>query len=290
MVRAIALWGLVPAIAVIELVLQIHYSSNQPAGPDIDAAAELIQKDFKEGDLVVVAPRWFAQARAALGPEVLPLRDQARPDEAAYRRLWELSMRGVRAPESPRAPPELERTIGAITVRRYAFQTSSVTLVDFTEGLDGATVSSAEGVRRRLCRRTGARWRCEGELRDEWVGRETISDLDHRPRRCVWAHPLAKGRQLRIEYDDVPRGERIEGHTATDYVVGRRCSVNPVDLSIEIDGVEVHAIRHHDCDSWRPFQVDVPSGSESAEIAFVISAPDPHQRHFCFQAQMRRDP
>lgn len=293
MVRARALWGLVPTIAVIELVLQLHFSSCQPARRDIDAASDLVRAGFRAGDLIVVAPPWFAHARAALGSNMLPLRDQARPDEAVYERLWEVSIRGARASESPAVDPEFVRSFGAIKVRQYNLSPSAVIMTDFTEELDRAMVYAVDGSRRRPCRRNGSRWRCDRQHSDEWVGTETISDLDHRPRRCIWAHPLAEGQKLRIEFHDVPRGERIEGHTATDYVVGRHCSVNPVDLSIEIDGEEVRTLRHHDCDSWRPFHFDVPSAEgagEPAEIAFVISAPDPSQRHFCFQAQMRRDP
>jgi hypothetical protein len=283
-------WLLVPLAAVAELVAHSVILARVPAADDFDGAAEAVRAGYREGDLVVVAPGWLAEARRALGPEVMPLRDQARPDEARYQRLWEVSIRGASAVEAAGLEPELERRFGRVTLRRYPMRPRARTLWDFVDRLGDARVLEIDGVRRRPCAKQGNRWRCVPHSRDIWVGTETISDLDHRPRRCIWAHPLPRGKALRIELSDVPRGSALEGHTATDYVVGRHCGPAPVDLAIEVDGQILSRIEHHDCDGWSPFAVDIPPGSGPVDVAFIVTAPDPDRRHFCFQAEMRSLP
>jgi hypothetical protein len=284
---------LVPAAAVAEIAAHEVIHARVPAEGDFERAAVVVRREYRDGDLVVVAPLWLANARRALGPEVMPRRDQARPDEAIYRRLWEVSTRGARASESDGLAPDLEQTFGRVTLRRFPMTPRARVLFDFVEDQTLAEVSEVSGGRVRPCSRHGLRSRCEPGGREQWVGTETISDLDHRPRRCVWAHPLSRGRVLRLHYPRVPRGRTLEGHTATDYVVGRHCGQAPVDLAVEIDGEVVLNVQHHDCGgwtSWQDFSVEVPDGPGTADVAFLVSAPDPEGRHFCFQAQMRSPP
>jgi len=290
MVRARSLWVLLPAVAVIDIVLQAHLASSHPGEGDIEAAASLVRSGYTEGDLVVVAPKWLAEARRALGGAVLPLVDQARPDEAVYRRLWEVSARGETSPESSGHSPELEKRFGTVAVRRYLLQPSAVVDFDFVTSIDTAVVRSVDGHDRRLYRRRGRRWVAPGARNDVWVGTETISDLDFLPRRCVWANTLPRPRRLRVEYRGIRRGRTIEGHTATDYVSGRHCASEPVRFTVFVDNRQVLAVSHHDCDGWRSFRVEVPEGSDEAVVAFEISTDDPAEHDFCFQAQMRSPP
>lgn len=282
-------WLILPLAAIGELVAHSVILARLPDEADLEAAAELVRGDYRQGDLVVVAPEWLAQARSALGPEVMPLRDQARPNADTYERLWEVSVRGERAPEAEGLRPELERRFGRVALWRYELTPRARTVFDFVENLGEARVFEVQGDRRRPCQRRGRRWRCAPRGRDQWVGTETISDLDHRPRRCIWAHPLPRGKTLRVEFTGLPRDQLLEGHTATDYVVGRHCEPDPVDLAIEIDGRVVERIEHRDCvaDNWNPFAIEVPPGPATATVAFLITAPDPARRHFCFQAQIR---
>lgn len=281
---------LLPMVAVAELTAH-EVTHSRIAGPlDFEGAAEVVRAEYRSGDLVVVAPHWAAEARRALGPAVMPIRDQARPDEARYSRLWEVSIRGARAPESLGQQPDLERRFGRVTLRRYPLTPTAQTVFDFVENLQRAEVVEVSGERRRPCQRRGPRWSCVPRGREQWVGTETISDLDHRPRRCIWAHPLARGKVLRLELSDVPRGATLAGHTATDYVVGRHCEPEPVQFEVEIDGRSVGSLSHRDCDSWNPFSFDVPAGPGTVDVAFLISAADPRDRHFCFQAEMRSPP
>ena len=283
------IWAALPAFAVFELMMSWHLSAGGPSRDELDRAAEVIRERYREGDLVVIAPRWLRQARVALGHRLLPLADQARPDEATYSRLWELSSAGHRAPEAEGLEAELERAFGEVTVRRYRLTPRAVDLHDFVARWAEARITAIEPEGAPSpCRRRGGRAQCGRPGRDEWVGTETISDLGHRPRRCLWAHPLTDGRRLRIDFTGVPRGEVIEGHTATDYVVGRRCSESPTDLTVLVDGEVVAQIRHHDCDGWSPFRAPLPAGEGPVRVTFEVTAPEPERRHFCFQAQMRR--
>ncbi len=282
------LWLALPLLALAEVALRSFWASDQPADADLHAAADYVNDGYRGGDLVIVAPEWFASARAALGHQVLPLRDQARPDDETYERLWVVSAWGARAPLATGLELEVERSFGRVDVHLYRFSPTARVVFDFVEELDHARVSRVRDGSDLPCRRENDRWRCaERPGRDEWIGVETISDLDHHARRCIWAHPLPDGESLRITFVGVPRGDRIVGHAATDYVVGRHLGTETVDLAIEVDGNVQHRLTHRDVDGWQRFELDLGRGSARIDLTFVISATTHEGRHFCFQAQSR---
>lgn len=273
-----------PIIALFEVTVRVYLAATPPPTSDIESAASSVRQGYREGDLVVVSPSWFATARQALGNRVLPLEDQARADEDLYERLWVIAFGSHNTEAARRGELEERRGFGAVTVERYRLTPTADLVFDFVEEFERARVSADQDT---SCHRQRGRWRCGRRGRNEWIGTETISDMNHRPRRCIWAHPLPDQRQLVIRFDDVARGQRIVGHHATDYVVGRHEGPEPTNFSVEVDGERILSLEHHDRDSWRRFEIEVPEGDGTADVSFIVDAPRFEDRHFCFQAQMR---
>src|SRR6185436_16136692 len=75
---------------------------------------------FRPGeDLIVFAPDWIDPVgRLHLG-DLISIDDAARMDAARYRRIWELSIRGARSPETSGLSPAESRDEGGVRVRRY---------------------------------------------------------------------------------------------------------------------------------------------------------------------------
>lgn len=282
------IWLIFPLFAIFEIALSEVIARSEPELEHIRAATSIVRDGYKQGDLVVITPDWYRQPRVELGSDVLPLPDQARADEKVYKRLWEVSLRGSQSPESSGLIPEFERKFGQIIVRRFLLSQSAEKVYDFIDSLDEAEIFTESGSQKIRCLKVGHRTKCHPIVPDRnvWIGIETISDLDHRPRQCIWAHPL-KNRRLLIEFNNVPRGDFLEGHLATDYVLGRHCSSDPVDFSIKIRNETIASHKHYDCDSWKSFRIKLDEFPEKVDVTFVISAENPEKRHFCFQAQMR---
>ena len=75
-------------------------SAGSRTAADWDAAAAEVRAGFQPGDLIVFAPAWSdAVGRLHLG-DLIPPEMAARADESGYRRVWEVSIRGARAPET----------------------------------------------------------------------------------------------------------------------------------------------------------------------------------------------
>jgi len=78
------------------------------AVPDDDAwkrAEAVVRAEYRPGDLIVFAPDWVDPVgRLHLG-DLIPVDVAARMDAARFSRIWEVSIRGARAPETEGLEP-----------------------------------------------------------------------------------------------------------------------------------------------------------------------------------------
>lgn len=284
-----------PAVAVFELGRERQIESDVPTDAEWAAAAQTVRSDFAQGDLVVVAPEWAAQvARVHLGERLQPLEDVARADTSRYARLWVLSIRGARAPEERGL--RVERTVrhGQVTLRRLALPAPATVHYDFVRSLDEARVEMVERRGTTPCawQRTqkgigGGRFRCSP--RSEWnhVGVEVLDDLARRPHLAIWAHP-ARAATIAIEWDDVPLGERLTGHTGLRYEAAKRLGHGPVRLRVVVGERPHGPFVERDPDGWKAFSIDTHAlAGTRARVRFEVTAPDPSMRHFYFGADTR---
>ncbi|MFN7132032.1 MAG: hypothetical protein ACK4N5_08110 [Myxococcales bacterium] len=247
--------------------------------------------------MVLLSPHWAERARLYV-PSVPVLNLDRRPtreDLARHRRVLLLAL-----PELPRADePEVRAFLEARQFRqaseRRAFGRLALTVFentrveapvyDFTARVADARVfiRRPDGSEEH-CPRTGERHPCP---RAGWinVAAET-KEIAFKPYRCLWAHP-AGTEPLVISYPAVTLGRELRvmggivgqiafkraGYATTTLDVfagGRKLG----DLAAPAGTVKEHR---------RVFDTSSLAG-ETHEVRFEVHAPNPHMRHFCFDA------
>lgn len=116
------------AALVVLAVWEVSVLVRARAASDTDwrLAAEAVSATFQKGDLILVAPTWADPvARKWLGA-LMTIDDLARMDAARYARLWEVTVRSERAPESLGAHLAWESSYGDVRVRLYTQEASQV--------------------------------------------------------------------------------------------------------------------------------------------------------------------
>jgi hypothetical protein len=300
-------WALlsIPLLGIVELVGQ-QWATHR--APSFDAWAEVeapVRALKQAGDLVVIAPEWAdPPARRALGDELMPLRDVARPDETRYAHAIEVSILGERAPEL-RGWRELRRSEqGKFLIRRLENPAPQTVIYDFVDharpgeadvrGTDPPVVCAwnphapiAAGGLGGHPTFPAERFECPAGMFFN-VGVTVIADEEFRPRRCLWSHPLARG-ELVTRFHDVPLGSVIRGHGGLYWMIERERKGAPVTLTVRVDGDTVGAFTHNDGEGWKGFEVPLGAhaGQRAREVELAVSSTNYKDRHFCFEADTR---
>lgn len=286
-------WLALPAVAATEIALQHRVQTNVPTTADWARAASIVREEYRDGDLVVVAPEWASQvARVHLGERLQPLESVARADTSRFGRLWVVSIRGAVAPEERQGRLERHWRRGPVTVRRLHLPPPARVAFDFVKNLHHASVIVESRDRQRPCTWSpmptgigGGRFRCGPDWNH--VGVEVLDDLDRRPHLGIWAHPVRGGR-LVIEFADVPMGEVLAGHMGLRYESAKKLEHGPVSLAVQIDEGPLHRFMERDRDSWKPFAVPTPElAGRRARVRFSVAARVPGMRHFYFAVDTR---
>lgn len=256
--RAIPAAALV-LVAIWELVAVVRAGDV----PDDDAwarAAAIVRAEHRPGDLVVFAPGWVDPVgRLHLG-DLIPIDMAARMDAARYGRIWELAIRGARAPDTAGLAPAEVREVGGVEVRRYERAPVTV-LADVRELLAGARVDGAAARPPRL----------------------ELAEVGFAPHRCIQVVPRPRA-PVRITFPAVMLGRELVGYVGLADVFTRRAPRTPGRLAVEIAGREVAVVSAGVEDGWVRFAAPTTPGP--ADVTFVASADDP-QRLICFAAEAR---
>lgn len=298
--RILLLGLVVLGVAAVEILGHFVVRSRVVPEEDWKAAADFVRNAHRPKDAVVVAPDWADPLLRLHFGELISLRDAAAADGDGYERLWVVSIRGHRSPSEP-GRPELDRSFGSVRVRRFSLPRTTV-LYDFVDHVADAQVELEQGGARSPCRwarRAGTRpgglgdgpmwpaqrFDCDPRRPWLWVGETVMTDLDLRPRRCIWQHPAGK-EPVRITFRDVPLGERIVVHGGLHYFQERELDRGPVRLVVSVDGEPVGEMVHRDGDGWKRME-SVALGRERGEVTIEVMADDPHLRTFCWSGSTR---
>jgi hypothetical protein len=124
--RALILTGALFLLGAWEIGELLGVKSSAPVDADWQAATAYVDAGFKPGDLIVFAPDWVDPVgRKWLGHD-MSVDMAARLDAARYATIWEVSIRGARAPESRGLHATAEKTFGAVKVRTLAHDAAPV--------------------------------------------------------------------------------------------------------------------------------------------------------------------
>lgn len=222
-------------------------------------AAAIVRAEHQPGDLIVFAPGWIDPVgRLHLG-DLIPIDMAARMDADRYARIWELSVRGERAPETAGLVPIATAEIDGVTIR--SFKRTPVTVVsDVRERLASAVVDG------------GSRPLLE------------LAEVGFAPHQCVQVTPVP-GRPTRITFPQLPLGTKLVGYAGLADVFTRRDIRAPGTLTVEIGGKSVASVEAGVDDGWVRFEAATTPGA--ADVTFVATATAP-QRLICFAAEARQ--
>lgn len=241
-------------LAVWEIATLARVRAAAPREADWRAAAAAVEADLEPRDLVVFAPAWVDPVgRMALGHR-LSLDDLARMDAARYARIWELSIRGARAPETAGlGRPAFDRVFGAVRVRRY----------------DRPAGAAAEVV-----------W----ALHDQ----APVAEVAHRPHRCVILRPPAKR-----DAGTVTLGSQLVVTAGLSDVWARRDNRAFARLDVIVDGEKVTSAVVGNDSGWvaLPVVSTIPGPHQVRfEAAIEPSRGDPKKARIelCVAAEARK--
>jgi hypothetical protein len=255
-------WLAIPAVLLVAIALwEIIATLRAPAGVPDDAAwsaaAKVVRAKMQKGDLIVFAPDWIDPVgRLHLG-DVMTIDDAARMDAAKYGRIWELSIRGARSPDTAGLIPA-EVIDGDVEIRRYE-RTPAVVLADLRDRLSTAKI---EGGRAAL----------------------VLAEVGFAPHRCIQGVANA-GTPLRITFPAITLGSQLVGYVGIADVFTRRDVRDPGQLEVEIAGKVVTSASAGVEDGWVRFAA--PTTPATSDVTIVIRSRGPG-RLVCFAAEARR--
>jgi hypothetical protein len=280
--------SLVVLTLVASAALQLWRLARVSDEAELAAAAAIVRREFRAGDLIVVEPPWMVGPRRLLGD--LPLIEPRRiaPDDLlGVDRVWLLQLAsiggdlGVGTALAGLGTTVSTRETSRVHLRLVDLTANGRIVFDLRAGLEAASVIARypDGVEARCERFELDRWVCPRDPGWNYVGRETL-DIDGQPRACVWLHPIAAGGTLTVELPALPAlvGARLEGAFGFTSDAAQRAAA-PVKVSVR-RGEVVLAERSFPVEpGWRRWRVPIPAGS--GRLAVVLSSANNGAAHFC---------
>lgn len=250
--------------AVWEIVAVSSAGTDTGGDDDWTRASAAVRERHQKGDLITFAPRWIDPVgRMHLG-DLIPLQMAARMDGARFGTIWELSIRGARAPETRGLNSERALSFGAVTVRRFV-RKPAVVLYDFVRQLPSAKIGGA------IAQRPIA----------------VLEEVGFEPHRCVRGVPRAGG-MVSIKYPAAQLGSSLVGYVGLADVFTRREIRKPGTLRV-LAGDRVLATANAGIDDgWVRFEISTrPAAGTPIEFQ-LVAGPGARNRLICFAAEARQ--
>lgn len=276
--------ALLALLALVETASALTASWRVASPADWQAAAAEVRAGFRPGDLITFAPYWADQTGRSLLGDLVPVEMAGRSDADRYARIWEVSIRGARAPETELPSAKLVRTSRHGKVRVALYEKPATPVVfDFTAHADEARVTESLGANETPCYHDGpAAFRCAGNH----VERRTL-EIDYHPRRGILA-PVDGARTTHVAFDDVTLGGTLVVYAGIHDYYARKSADGRVDFAVTVDGKPLLAAQVGNGDGWRRVDLDTRAlaGAHHA-VRFDVSARNPAWRSFGFHAEAR---
>lgn len=305
---------IVALVAIVETAATWLFAGPPAKKEGWDNASKYLRKSFKKGDLLLFAPAWIGPTGRMHMGELLDIHQMARPDEAAFSRIWIIGLEGKTRPETKKARLVSQKVFGNIQVSLFENKTD-LPLFDFYENVSTAQVNvlrpDGSIVERCPFQPSRHRHQCSAGWNNV---RQKIAEVDYSPRKCIYAHPV-DGNILEINYPKVKLGKRLVIYTGIDGYDSRykaRQAVyhtkNPkkrkdgsdrqdpraprslvdVTMEVEIGTVKTMNVTHPIDDKWRRHVLDTSNKSEKImTVSFRVFTRWPYAKVFCFYAQTR---
>ncbi len=247
-------------VAVWEIVATRCTATSVPEDPAWAKASAVVRAGYRPGDLIVFAPTWSDPVgRLHLG-DLIPLDVAARMDAAKFGRIWEIAIRGARAPETAGLTPVETTERSGVTVRRYE-RTPVEVIADLRDRVTSARVEK------------GGR----GPTLE-------LAEVGFAPHRCIQVVPTPDV-PMKISFPGVPTGTQLVGYVGIADVFTRRDNRRAAQLEVEIADRVIARARAEVDDGWVRFSATTTPGT--ADITIVARSSGAN-RLICFAVETRR--
>lgn len=275
--------ALIAALALAETVNAVVAPALAPTDKDWTAAAAKVRAGFRAGDLIVAAPAWADPLmRQQLG-DLVPVPVAGRMDAARYGRVWEVSQRGARAPETADGRVASTVSFGALQVKLWQKPAAVVTF-DFLAQWRKATVSVVTANRGTSpCLLASDHFQCaEGPSL-----KQQIVEVDTTLRQALGVDPLERT-TLAIDYGDVLLGRQLAVAAGLHNVWLRKAGKGKVSMRVLVDGRALGTVDATSSSGWSLQRFDTTAlAGKMGTVRFEITADDARARHFGFAAEAR---
>ena len=284
------LFILFAVLSVGETQLGLFAPYRVPSESDWKAAAAAVRAGYQPGDLIVFAPTWSDQVGRSYLGDLVTLEMAGRADEDHYGRIWEVAVRGARAPETKGTKLERENSYGRVQVALYRKAPPVTVNYDFTAQLAQARLTQVPpgGAGNEVPCYVNSQDHDDGfQCASTHVGRRTL-EIDYRPRRGILV-PVDGNRTTRLEFDAVPLGKTLILYTGIHDYFSRKNAKGPVHFVVFIDDQPMVSLDQDNDHGWQRFTLDTASWAGALHhVRFEISAPSPAWRTFGFHAEARQ--
>lgn len=246
------------AIATWETCATPRDAASTPRDEAWETAEKVVRAGYQPGDLIVFAPDWIDPVGRLHFGDLISVDMAARMDAAKYGRIWEISIRDARAPETAGLKPVASQTVGGITIRGFSREPVRV-LADVRDALPTVKV---DGPRPQL----------------------ELAEVGFAPHRCIQIVPVPN-QPVRMTFPALPLGKELVGYVGLADVFTRRDIRAPGTLTVEIGGKQVASVTAGVDDGWVRFATPTTPGP--ADVTFIASA-TANQRLICFAAEARQ--
>jgi hypothetical protein len=275
----------VVVLAVAETVSALVAPLRAPDDGDWQAAAAFVRAGHRDRDLLVAAPGWADPVlRQHLG-DLVTTAQAARLDHRSYARVWELSQRGARAPETDDGRLREERRFGGLRVRLFE-RAALAPRYDFVQEWRQARVSRVAPGRPPVACAAGPQQHQCPDLGFNFV-RPRLLEIGNGVRHALLAQPVADAAVV-IEYPGVPLGTELAVGAGLHNVWQRKAGDGTVGLRVLVDGRELGRLESGNRTGWTVTRLDTRAlAGRNASVRFEITSARPFARHFGFAAEAR---
>jgi len=262
------LLGLVPAIALAAIAAwSTCRTVGAGAGVPDDAtwarAAARVRAGHQPGDLIVFAPRWNDPVgRLHLG-DLIPVEMAGRLDGERYGRIWELDIRGARAPETRGLKAAEVHDVGGVIVRR--FERAPAAVVTDVLTLPPPTTTGPAARPPTL----------------------TLAEVGFEPHRCWQVVPSA-GQTVTLRWDQVALGGELVLGVGLADVFTRRDVRAPAEVIVDVGGREVTRARVGVDSGWVRVRGATAPGTAALTVTVTAIGREARDRLVCFAIEARR--
>ena len=114
-----AVWLILPAIALAELLGHVEIAARVPSESDVERATQFVRSERRDKDLLVAAPEWSEPILRKHAKDMIGVTEAGRADTEPFERLWVFSTRGHAAKEAPARNPDFSRSFGRVHLSRW---------------------------------------------------------------------------------------------------------------------------------------------------------------------------